>query len=406
MLSALLSFSMFYRVSNAVITPYLIRDLSLNTKTLGILGGAFFYSFALMQIPMGLLLDRIGPRTVLTIFSLIGAIGAFVFSMAGSFFTATLGRILIGIGMASVLMGSMKVFVICYPPEKFATMSGTLISVGMLGTILASSPLAYLATTIGWRWSFAYAGVITGVLSFITLFLLKDIKVDNDSALLDKERQKGIPLKQVIKTILGDLSFWQIGLSAFFRYGTFVSLQGLWFGPYLIEVMGFSPIEAGNILMMLSIGFIAGSTVAGFISDKVFKSPKKTFISGVSFYSLSLIFLIFYPRDRDFTVFTLVFFAIGFFNSFGMLSFSHVKLLFPVEISATAIAGVNFFSMAGAAILMPLLGKIIEASMASTSGNPGGPYYMAFLTCAFGMVITLIFYIFSKEKKAHIDYKK
>src|SRR4030042_2226542 len=106
-LSLLYILSQFYRVTNAVIAPNLIQDLGLNAETLGILGGAYFYSFALLQIPMGPMLDRIGPRFVVSFFALIGALGAFLFALSGSFTSALLGRILIGVGMAPVLMGSM-----------------------------------------------------------------------------------------------------------------------------------------------------------------------------------------------------------------------------------------------------------------------------------------------------------
>ena len=160
-LSALYTLSMFYRVSNAVIAPNLIRDLGLDAETLGILGGAFFYSFALLQIPMGPMLDRFGPRIVVISSALVGAMGAFLFAFGESFAAAMLGRILIGMGMAPILMGSLKVFTLQFPPEKFATLMGTLVSVGTLGSILATSPLAYFTSTIGWRMTFIIAGGIT-----------------------------------------------------------------------------------------------------------------------------------------------------------------------------------------------------------------------------------------------------
>ena len=136
---------MFYRFSNAVISPNLIKDLGLNAETLGILGGAFFYSFTLLQIPMGPMLDRIGPRIVVSASSFIGALGAFLFASGNSFFMVFLGRILIGVGMSSVLMGSMKVFILYFPPERFATLVGILLSIGTFGSILAASPLAYFS---------------------------------------------------------------------------------------------------------------------------------------------------------------------------------------------------------------------------------------------------------------------
>src|SRR4030043_608310 len=170
-LSALYLLSMFYRVSNAVIAPNLIRDLSLDAATLGILGGAFFYSFALLQIPMGPMLDRMGPRIVITSFSMIGALGAFVFAFGNSFLVALLGRILIGVGMASVLMGSMKVFVTKFPPKEFVTLIGIMQAIGSLGNIFAASPLSFLSSTIGWRLTFIIAGVVTALLAFLTFLI-------------------------------------------------------------------------------------------------------------------------------------------------------------------------------------------------------------------------------------------
>jgi MFS family permease len=172
-LSALYTLSMFHRVSNAVIAPNLIRDLGLDAETLGILGGAFFYSFALLQIPMGPMLDRVGPRIIITSSALIGAIGALLFAIGNSYPEALLGRILIGVGMASILMGSLKVFTLQFPLEKFATLMGTLVSVGTVGSILATSPLAYLTSTIGWRMTFMITGGVTAILAFLTFLDLE-----------------------------------------------------------------------------------------------------------------------------------------------------------------------------------------------------------------------------------------
>src|SRR4030066_2323701 len=156
-LSALYTLSMFYRVSTAVLAPNLIRDLSLDAETLGILGGAFFLAFTLLQIAMGPMLDRMGPRLIVTSSTLIGAIGALLFAFGNSFPAALLGRILIGAGMASILMGFLNVFYFLFPLVQFATLMGTLVSVGTLGRILAAFPLAYFTSAIGWRMTFILA---------------------------------------------------------------------------------------------------------------------------------------------------------------------------------------------------------------------------------------------------------
>ena len=216
-LSALYVFSMFYRVSDAVIAPNLIQDLSLNAETLGLLGGAFFYSFALLQIPMGPMLDRFGPRIVITFLSLAGALGAFLFGFGNSFVSVLIGRILLGVGMSCVLMGAMKVFVLRFPLEKFATLVGIFISVGTLGIIFATTPLAFLASTIGWRITFILSGGITVLLVSLVFWVLGGEK--------KKEKQHGpsslpipeIGLIQSMRLVLGTLSFWQTSVIAFFR---------------------------------------------------------------------------------------------------------------------------------------------------------------------------------------------
>ncbi|MBA4418628.1 MAG: hypothetical protein C0392_12085 [Syntrophus sp. (in: bacteria)] len=390
---------MFYRVSNAVIAPDLVKDLGLNAESLGALGGAFFYSFALLQIPMGFLLDRMGSRKVITLFSLTGAVGAFIFASAHTVSMAFLGRVLIGMGMASGLMGALKVFVLRFPPKQFSTLSGTIVSIGTVGSVLATSPLAYLATTIGWRMTFICAGAATTILSFLALWVLKNTASEENHLPQPYHATLGMTVRELAKFIMGNLSFWQIGAMAFFRYGTFVALQGLWLGPYLIDIKGFNSIETGNMLMMLSIGMIAGSPAAGYLADRVFKSIKMTVLFGVGCYGILLIpltgiFNIIHPA-----AYSILFFMIGFFSGFGQLAYSHVKDLYPLNISATVIGGINFFVIAGGGVFMPLLGKVIEVF--STKADSASPYayHLAFLICFLGMASSLIFYAFSKSRK-------
>lgn len=390
---------MFYRVSSAVIAPELVKTFHLNAESLGVLGGAFFYSFALMQIPMGVLLDRIGPRYIMTIFGLVGALGAFVFAGANTFSLAMTGRILMGMGMASVLMGSFKVFVLRFPGNKFSIFSGTLIAIGTLGSILATSPLAWLSLSIGWRFTFVIAGSITIIFAFLIFWVLGD----NDKhkgvpkgSPEDPERK--IPIKRLLTLVLGSLSFWQIAVFAFFRYGTFVALQGLWLGTYLIDVKGFSPIRAGNILMMLSIGYIAGAPISGYLADKVIKSAKITALCAVVLYAMCLLPLTGIVDMEGPLLFGVLFSLIGFFNSPGTLAYTHVKELYPTEISGTVIAAANFFVMAGGAVLTPALGIIIESLTPKGMLYTPAAYHLAFLICFLGMAASLVFYSFSKPR--------
>ena len=367
---------MFYRVSSAVIAPDLIQTFRLNAESLGVLGGAFFYSFALMQIPMGVLLDRIGPRYVMTFFGLVGALGAFVFASSTTFSFAITGRILMGMGMASVLMGSFKVFVLRFPSNKFSTFSGALIAIGTLGSILATSPLAWLSMNIGWRFTFFIAGIITIIFALFIFWVLKDQTDQKEvSADITANGDHKTSIKTLVRIVLGSLSFWQIAMFAFFRYGTFVALQGLWLGTYLIDVKGFSPVRAGNILMMLSIVL----------------------------YALCLLPLTGIVEIDNPVLLGALFSLIGFFNSPGTLAYTHVKELYPIHISGTVIAAANFFVMAGGAVLTPALGIIIETITPKGQLYTPAAYHSAFLVCFLGTAASLVFYGFSKSSTSQKD---
>jgi len=395
-LSALFILSMFYRVSNAVIAPNLIQDLGLNAETLGILGGAFFYSFALFQIPMGPLLDRIGPRIIIASFSFTGALGAFLFAFGTSFTAALLGRVLIGVGMSSVLMGSFKVFVLRFSPDRFATLVGILLSIGTLGNILAASPLAYLTSTVGWRMTFIFAGMITTLLAFLIYWVLKG---ENNTEDHRSPSKPAVGVLSSMRLILGSLAFWQIGVVAFFRYGTFVALQGLWLGPYLIGTKGYSPLQTGNLLIFLAMGIIVGGPISGRLSDQIFRSRKGVALLGLSLYALSLFPLLGMVNIGSPYFYGFLFFLMGLFCSFGMVIYSHAKELFPVSISGTIMTLVNFFTMAGGAVLMPLIGRVVESFPKTNHAYPAEAYHLAFLICFLGMTASVIFYAFSKREK-------
>jgi MFS family permease len=399
-LSAVFCLSMFYRVTNAVIAPELVRDFNLDAERLGILGSAFFYAFSLFQIPIGILLDRVGPRRVMPFFTLVGAAGALCFAVAGNYYTACLGRVLLGIGMASALMGSLKVFVLRYSPQRFATLSGTIIAIGTAGTIAATSPLAYLNALIGWRLTLFWCGLVTVALAVLLLWVLRD---DTDKGratkvpAYDLRHQKG--LIRSAQMILGSLAFWQISSLAFFRYGTFVALQGVWFGPYLMSVKGYEPVTAGNIMTTLSIGMAMGSPIAGHLADRVFRTTKSVLILGLTCYVACLFLLTGVVPLEGPLAFSVLFMCLGFFNGFGMLGYAHIKELFPLSMSGTVITGVNFFLMAGGAVFMQVIGVIIELATRGGSGQGGAyPYHLAFFVCFMGMLASLIFYSFSRSK--------
>lgn len=401
-LSWMFVISQFYRVSNAVIARELVQDLGLNAEGLGLLGGAFFYSFAVAQVPMGAALDRIGPRIMITLLPLVSALGAFLFAFSQGFTLALFARFLIGLGMACVLMGTFKALAAWFPPDKFATMVGLTYSVGTLGNILATSPLAYLAGLLGWRISFLVIGIVTTLTCAMVFKVVKDrpeITMGEQDTGSASGKEDHLPILFSWRMIFGSLAFWQISTLNFFRYGTFVAIQGLWGGPYLMDVLGYSPIKAGNVLMMMSLGAIIGGPLGGRLSDRVFRSRKKVVIGGMFAYAVGICFLTGWTRVVHEVFYYGLFFSLGFSVSAGMVLFSQIKELFDIRMSATAMTAINFFSMMGSAVYMQAMGKIIEIFPKVGGVYPPRAYHIAFSSCLLGTAITLLFYGFSKDTR-------
>lgn len=397
-LSALFVLSMFYRVANAVIAPNLIEEFHINAEELGILGAVVFYAFALVQIPLGPLLDRIGPRIIMTSFSLAGAAGVMIFAFSRSFGLALIGRALMGVGTAAALMGSLKVFTLRLPPEKFASFAGLIISFGMLGSILAASPFACLTSLIGWRMTLIISAIVTVILSLLTFWVLGDKKKEEGSDDVPAAPGQKISVLEAARLVFGSISFWQIAAPAFCRYGTFVSLQGLWLGLYLMDIEGYSPIRTGNILIMLSVGMIAGSPCAGWLYDRVSHSKKGIILLGLVLYCLSLFPLLGIFKVKYAFVYAVIYFVIGFFSGFGMLLYSHAKEIFPANLSGTVMTWVNFFLIAGGAFFTQAMGKIIEFFPHSGRSYPPEAYHLSFLLCFICMGASAIFYSFCKKR--------
>ncbi len=391
--------SQFYRTSNAVIAPELIHDLSLDTEGLGLMSASFFYGFAITQIPISLLLDKVGPRKLMTILSLLGILGAFIFSLADSLSMGLLGRILLGIGMACNLMGTFKLLTEWFEPLIFATLVGLVISIGTLGNMLSTTPLVMLVEQIGWRHSFQLIAATNLVLTLTLYIVVRDRPshtIRNPSSM-----QPSITFKQVFSNLamfLKDKDYWIISLATFVRYGTFAGFQALWAGPFLMEVMGYSAVKAGNLILLMTVGMIIGSPFWGALSDRIFKTRKWIIVFCLGILAGIALGLMLIPADANLLVVVFIFFAFGFFSSGGMLMYSHIKDLMPAEIAGAAMTGVNFFNMLGPAVFLQGLGIMMQTLYPEASRGPAA-FDAAFLVCMLCLAGAALLYLFTAEKR-------
>jgi sugar phosphate permease len=396
--SSLFFLSQFYRVSNAVIAPQLIGDLSLDTEGVGFISASFFYAFAATQIPISLLLDKIGPRRMMTTLSAIGILGAIIFSYADSMAMGVTGRVLLGLGMSCNLMGTYKLLTLWFSPLVFASLAGIVVAAGTFGNMVATTPLVIMVEQIGWRSSFQVIAAINLLLTIIFYIVVRDRPVQPAS------RSDAGAVKRNIRQAFGSLQilfrqkdYWIISFATFARYGIFAAFQALWAGPYLMEVMGCSALTTGNLILLLNIGMILGSPFWGALSDRLFNTRKWVIIAGTIGITLTIMVLATIPSETPLAALSLFFFCFGFFNATGLLMYPHIKELMPLEMSGSAMTGINFFTMIGPAVFLQGLGALMQGLYPKASRGPDA-FNAAFLLCIICLLIVTVLYVFTRER--------
>ncbi len=376
----------FHRLCPAVVALDMQADLNTSGALLGFLAAAYFYPYALMQIPSGLLSDSWGPRKTITVFFALAGFSSILLGVVESLGLAILARILVGFGVAMLFVPTMKVMTHWFKTEEFARMTGILMAVGGLGAYAAARPLAWLSDIIGWRGSFVVIGVITIVVAAAIWFLVRNTPQDMGFPLVNKPaednpgKSEAIGLIQGIKTIFMSGPFWILATWSFFSFCIFFSFGGLWGGPYLMHIYGFSKTEAGNILGMLALAMVVGSPFVSWLSDKVFRSRKKVIVLASLITLCLTIPLAFFPDVMNKPALYLLCFLLGMFNSaIVVVAFTLVKELFPVEIAGTSVGLLNLFPFLGGAVAPPILGAILEAQEKTATGYSAEAYSKAFL---------------------------
>lgn len=388
--------SQFYRASNAVIAPHLIKDLSLDTEELGLMSAAFFYAFALTQIPVGILLDRVGSRRTMTFLSLIAIMGAFIFAWAGSLPAGLIGRVLMGVGMGSNLMGTFKLLTMWFAPTSFATLSGIIFSIGTVGCMAASTPLVLLVQGVGWRMGFSLIAGIN-LLQIVILYWVVRDKPPGESAIHPPRPE--LTFRDVFSglyMLLNKKDYWIISCGAFLRYGVFAAVQTLWAGPYLMQGMQLSPLVAGNIIFLLNVAMIIGGPVWGGISDKILKTRKGVVILSFFMLCAATLAIALLPRGTGLPLLAFLFFCFGFSAGTGNILFAHIKEIMPLELAGVAMTGINFFTMIGAAVFVHGLGSLMQRIYPTASLSIDA-FRSAFILCAAALLLASVLYMFTKD---------
>ena len=367
-----LFYEFFIRVFPTVMVKELLEAFRITATSFGTLSAFYFYAYAPMQIPVGILMDRFGAQRLLALASLTCAVGSFLFAIANQLGVAETGRFLMGLGSAFGFVGMIYVCSNWFPPRRLALLVGLGNSLGMLGALGAEGPLSSLVEKFGWRPTvqiFSFAGAFL----FVTFCLLAILRPQKSPS-HPKAKSLTIGLLKDLKLICCNYKIYLNGLVALLFYSTTAGFASLWGTPFLIQKYGMEKSLAGYIISMTFLGWIVGGPLIGLISDR-FKRRKPFLLIGILLTGISLIPVIYVDDLPIWLLFVLLLF-VGIFSSAQLLNFSLSLELNPGQAKGTSIALTNFIVAFGSSIIQPFLGFLLDKGSDGTIKD-GLPFYSA-----------------------------
>jgi predicted MFS family arabinose efflux permease len=384
--------SQFLRNSVGVIAPNLASELGLSASEIGLLASVFFFSFAAAQIPLGVALDRYGPRNCMLVCAAIAILGSLMFALAASPVWLIVARVLMGLGSSCYLMAPLALYAKRYPPDRFATLVGLQIGLGTLGTLLATAPFAFAVALIGWRMSFVAIAVFVLAAAILVAVVVRE---QGD----DRPRTRETLRDSLRGTLEATRvpSFWPVFAMQCAGYSSFVIVIGLWGGPYLTHIYGFSLTERGNMLFVAVMAQIVGSLLWG-TSDRLFKSYKFPVLIAqlltAAAMGLAAWIGIFPPSTL-----LLWFIVIGFSTAVLSVLIAHGKSLFPSEMVGRGITLMNIGTMGGVFVSQTISGFIIDLFPLASGGYALDAYRAVFAFQAGLILLASLIYLFSADPR-------
>ena len=381
----------FHRLCPAVIALDIQASFGLSGTLLGVLGSAYFYAYAIMQLPTGLMADSWGPRKTVSAFFILAGIGSLMMGVAPNLAVAVMGRILIGIGVSTVFVCNFKLLSEWFTVRQFVIMGSAFMAMGGLGALSSSAPLAWISSAVGWRMTLIAVGIVTLLMAGLVYAFVRNRPSDMGLPSIRPDRhaaQIEIGVLSGIKMVVFSGRFWPIAVWAFCVVGISFAVGGLWAGPYLMQVYGLSKSAAGAVLSTFALAMIFGSPLLGWLSNRFGRKPVligcSVILIGVTgtmswfvdTLSLSALYLLFF-----------CFFITG--GAIGPIVAAVSKELFPISISGTAVGVVNLFPFAGAAFFQILIGAVLTGHVQGQEHYAIIGYQTMFLICLAGAVLSL-----------------
>lgn len=384
--------SYLFRTVNAVIAPDLVRDIGVDPASLGLLTSAYFLTFAAFQLPLGVLLDRYGPRRVESALLLCAAAGAFVFAQASSLHGLLVGRALIGLGVSACLMAAFKAFTLWFPAERLPLANGIQMISGGVGALAATTPVEMSLRYTDWRGVFLLLAVLT-VAAAICIFLVVPEKQGAHSGETLKQQWKGIG------QVFTSRTFWTIAPWAVTAQAAYLSIIGLWSGPWLRDIAHYDRMAVANTLMGVSIAMIAGYFAFGALAERL--AIRKVRPVTVAAFGMVLFILTQLLLTVEIGILTVpLWLLFGFCGTACILPYAELSQSFPRHLAGRVNTGLNLLVFVAAFAAQWVIGLIISLWPQTASGG----YHAAGYRCGFGLVlalqvITAAWYLFASRRR-------
>ncbi|MFC7235294.1 MFS transporter [Halosegnis marinus] len=354
----------FHRTATAVLADSLARTFETDAAELGFLHASFFYIYAGLQLPAGLLVDRYGPRGVASVGLGAMTVGVVGFAFAGSFTGAFLARAVVGLGGSVLYVATLRFCAAWFSADAYATMTGLTIAAAGVGGILATTPLALAIEATGWRDAVLASAVAGAVIAVGIALFVRDRPpgglAERVGVASDGGESSPPSLSQVVantRHVLGEGETWLMGVTLFLVLGANFTVLGLWGVPFVVDVYGVSVATASTFVLLGNVGFVLGSPVFGALSDRL-ERRTSLMVGSAAVFTVAYGVLVVVP---PLPVVGLVLFTVLFANGGVALAFTVAKERHEPDVAGTVTGVINSLGYFGAAVLPSVMGYVLDA---------------------------------------------
>jgi len=362
----------FHRTVTGVVADSLMRDFAISQASeLGILSSIYFYTYAILQIPAGIMADCYGPRLVISVAMLISACGAAMLGLTDSLFGLYAGRFLSSLGVSLIYVNIAKIQVDWFRLREFATMCGLLTLIGNAGSLLAATPLAIIVESLGWRASFYIIGVYSLIMAVICWLVVRDRPSDVGlPSITDIEVREGgatatlqptnINIMDGIKTVMGNWYTWPPFLASVTLYGVYMAFIGIWGVPYFMQIYNMPRLAAANHVMAMVVGNMVGAPLVGYLSDRLGLRRGPFILVSILFLITWLVLTIWNgARPAEWGLYPICI-CMGIGVSGISIAVACAKEVNPPHLTGITVGVVNSGPFVGAALMQPIFGWVLD----------------------------------------------